>query len=79
MHVISGMIAGVTMGLIGWIFRLFEHNSYCIYLKAAYCIIMAIGFIIASELSTFKNANFIACLSFGYTSSIVWQGKTPVK
>ena len=67
-HVISGLIGGVSMGLIGSIFRLFENKPFCIYFKAAYCIITAIGFIIASELSTFKNANFIACLSFGYTS-----------
>jgi len=67
------------MGLFGWILRLFEHKNICIYLKAAYCVILAIGFIIASEISTFKNANFIACLSFGYTCSRVWQGKVPVK
>ena len=38
-----------------------------------------IGLVIASELSTFKNAKFIACLSFGYTCFRVWGEHKPAK
>ena len=76
-HNIAGVIAGVIMGLIGWIFKKIEDKSFSIYLKCAYSIIVAIGLIIASELSTFTNAKFIACLSFGYTCFRVWGDKKP--
>lgn len=78
-HNIAGVIAGIIVGLGGWFFKKIEDRSFCIYLKCAYAMIMAIGLIIASELSTFKNAKYIACLSFGYTCFRVWGDKKPTK
>jgi NhaP-type Na+/H+ or K+/H+ antiporter len=42
-------------------------------------VICAIGFVIASRLSTFINAKYIACLSFGYVSSRMWGDHKPEK
>ena len=78
-HNIAGIIAGVIMGLIGWLFKFIETKSYCMKLKCAFAILTAIGLVIASELSTFKNAKFIACLSFGYTCFRVWGQNKPAK
>lgn len=78
-HNIAGIIAGVLMGLAGWLFKFIEHKSYSINLKCAYALLVSVGLIIASELSTFKNARFIACLSFGYTCFRVWGDKKPAK
>jgi hypothetical protein len=67
------------MGLLGWFFKFIENKSYTINLKTAYALIVAVGLIIASELSTFTNAKFIACLSFGYTCFQVWGEKKPTQ
>jgi len=67
------------MGLIGWFFKFIQHKSYCIYLKCAYAMLTGIGLVIASELSTFTNAKFIACLSFGYVCFRVWGQHKPAK
>lgn len=48
-QVICGVLGGFLMGLIGWVFKLFERFSICIYLKCAYCIMIGVGFIIAGE------------------------------
>jgi NhaP-type Na+/H+ or K+/H+ antiporter len=78
-HNVAGIIAGVIMGLVGWLFKFIDHKPFTINLKAAYTIFVAIGLIIASEMSHFKNAKYIACLSFGYTSFRVWGEKKPAK
>ena len=52
-HNIAGIIAGVLMGLVGWLFKFIEHKSYSINLKCAYSSLISIGLVIASELSTF--------------------------
>jgi hypothetical protein len=57
----------------------FSHKSYCIYLKCAYAMLTGLGLFIASELSTFKNAKFIACLTFGYVCFRVWDKHKPAK
>jgi hypothetical protein len=67
------------MGLAGWLFKYIENKSYSINLKCAYALLISIGLIIASEESTFKNAKYIACLSFGYTCFRVWGEKKPAK
>lgn len=41
--------------------------------------ICSIAFVIAAEKSTFKNAKYIACLSFGYTCFRVWGEHKPSK
>ena len=40
---------------------------------------MAIGFIIAAEVSHWKNSKYIACLAFGYTCFRVWGDHKPAK
>lgn len=65
------------MGLIGWFFKFIDDKSYTINIKCAYAIIVSIGLIIASEMSSFSNAKFISCLSFGYTCFRVWGEKKP--
>ena len=76
-HNIAGIIAGLSMGLCGWFFKFINHKSYSINLKCIYCLLTSMGLIIASELSTFSNAKFIACLAFGYTCFQVWGDKKP--
>jgi hypothetical protein len=78
-HNIAGVIAGIIMGLLGWFFKFIQHKSYCLNLKCAFAIVTAISLIIAAELSTFKNAKYIACLSFGYTCFRVWGEHKPAK
>lgn len=78
-HNIAGIIAGVIMGLTGWFFKFIDHKPYTINIKCAYAIVVSIGLIIASEMSTFSNARFIACLSFGYTCFRVWGENKPTK
>ena len=78
-HNVAGIIAGVIMGLLGWFFKFIDNKPYSINLKAAYALVVAVGLIIASELSTFTNAKFIACLSFGYTCFRVWGDKKPTQ
>jgi hypothetical protein len=77
-HNLAGIIAGVIMGLLGWFFK-FINSKYCINLKAAYCMIVGIAFIVASEKSGFKNAKYIACLTFGYVCFRVWDEQKPAK
>lgn len=76
---IAGLVAGVIMGLLGWFFKFIQHKSYCLNLKCAYCILIGIGFILAGEFSTFSNAKYIACLSFGYTCFRMWGDHKPAK
>jgi hypothetical protein len=78
-HNVAGIIAGAIMGLIGWFFKFIQHKSYCMNLKCAFAMLTGIGLVIASELSTFKNAKFIACLTFGYTCFRVWGDHKPAK
>lgn len=78
-HNIAGVIVGIIMGLTAWFFKFIHHWKSCIYLKAAYAMIIAIGFIIASELSTFKNGKYIACLTFGYVCFRFWGEDKPAK
>ena len=78
-HNVAGIIVGVIMGLAGWFFKFIDHKTYSINLKCGFCMITTIGLIIAAELSHFKNAKYIACLSFGYTCFRVWGEKKPTK
>jgi NhaP-type Na+/H+ or K+/H+ antiporter len=78
-HNVSGIIAGLIIGLCGWFFKFIDHKSYAIILKCIFSLLASIGLIIASELSNFQNAKFIACVSFGYTCFRVWGDKKPTK
>ncbi len=78
-HNVAGVIAGIIMGCVAWLFKFIDHWKSCIYLKATYCIIVGIGFIIVSEFSTFKNAKYIACLTFGYVCFRFWGESKPAK
>lgn len=49
------------------------------YLKCAFSMLGAIGLIIASETSHYKNEKYIACLSFGYICYRFWGEKKPTK
>lgn len=48
-------------------------------LKAIYCTVVSIAFVIASDLTSFHDAKFIACLSFGYTCFRFWGPQKPSK
>lgn len=78
-HNIVGAIIGVIMGLFGWFFKYLLKYSWCIKAKCVYCMTIGITFIIASELSTFKNSKYIACLAFGYTCFRMWGDHKPAK
>ena len=73
-----GCIAGVLLGLIGWLFKYISPWRHTIKLKCAYCIAVAIGIIIfTTEEKWASNAKYIACLSMGYTCNRVWGEDKP--
>ena len=76
---IAGIIAGVFMGFLSWFFKFIESWKYIINLKCAYCLSVAVAFVIAGEESTFHNAKYIACLSFGYVCNRMWGDAKPAK
>jgi len=48
---VAGLIAGVSLGLLGWFFKFIEKYSITIYLKTLYCLACAVAFAVAAELS----------------------------
>ena len=69
---VVGLAVGVLVGMAAWPIRYIAKWKYCRYVKAAYCVAFAIGFILAGEFSSFANSKYIANLSLGYTLSRVW-------
>jgi len=76
---IVGLAAGIAMGTVGWLFKFLNNFKYVMYLRTAFCIMVALGFVFAFELNNFNNATFISCLSFGYTCSRFWGNLKPNK
>jgi solute carrier family 9B (sodium/hydrogen exchanger), member 1/2 len=75
---LAGLGVGIICGLAAWLFK-FINCKHVIYLKAVYMTSMAVTFIIVSEFSTFTDAKFIACMSFGYACSLFWGTSKPMK
>jgi NhaP-type Na+/H+ or K+/H+ antiporter len=48
-------------------------------LKAAYCLAIAIAFVIAGEKSKYKDTKYIGSLTFGYVAYRVWGEHKPTK
>jgi NhaP-type Na+/H+ or K+/H+ antiporter len=69
---ICGVFVGVSVGMLGWLFKFISNWRFNMQLKCFYSVVMAFAFVIASELSTFKNSKYLACLSFGYVSFRLW-------
>lgn len=79
-QVIVGCIAGVLLGLIGWLFKYLPAWRHILKLKCAYIIVVAIGIIIfTTELKWASNAKYIACLAMGYTCGRVWGADKPAQ
>jgi hypothetical protein len=78
-HNVAGLIVGVAFGLLAMLFKFIQHFKYCIWLKAFYCMLVGIAFIIIGEVTTFTNGKYIACLSLGYTCFRVWGEHKPAK
>jgi len=76
---LAGLVGGVFLGLFSWLFTFLEKKSYCMYLKCAFAMTGAIGLIIASETTHYKNAKYIGCLSFGYVCFRFWGENKPTK
>ena len=76
---IAGLVVGVLVGFTSWLFKFINEFKYVMDLKAVYCTIIAVVFVLSSEFSTFSNSKFIACLSFGYTCFRFWGDKKPSK
>ena len=76
-EILIGLVVGVSSAFLSWLFKFLELKPFCIYLKALFCIIFSIGFVVASELSSYSNAQYLACLSFGYVCSRFWNEKKP--
>lgn len=76
-QVVGGILAGIAVGLAGWVFRFIRHETLSMYLKALYCLVCAFLFVIASQQSflingsslSFTNAKYVGCLAVGYTCS----------
>jgi hypothetical protein len=76
---VAGLIAGIIMGLIGWLFKFITGWKGTIYLKMCYCIGCAIGFVLVGEATHFANSKYIASLTFGYVSYWMWGEDKPSK
>ncbi len=75
-----GAIAGGILGIIGWLFKYLPKWKYMIYVKATYCVAVAIGIIIfTGSYKWSSNAKYIACLVFGYACYRVWGEERPNK
>ena len=48
MQLTVGLAAGVTLGLVGWLFKFIERYPYTNFLKCFYCIGGAVGLIVSS-------------------------------
>lgn len=68
LEIVTGLGVGIIFGLLGWLFKFIKHLKYTIWFKAVYCLSMAIGVVLASDLTGFKGAKYIASLTFGYVS-----------
>ena len=66
---VGGAVAGLLLGLTSYFFKFISGIKHINVLKAVYISTIAIGCIIASELSGFINARITSCIVFGYTCS----------
>jgi len=74
-----GLAVGVGIGCTAWLFKFINHYKHAIWLKAIYCTAFAIGFTLAGDLSTYSNAKYLACQSFGYVCNRFWGNNKPTK
>lgn len=78
-EIFVGAAIGTILGLCGWFFKYIKHWKSQIYLKALWCIAVAIADIIAVQKSGFTESKYIGALLFGYTSFRIWGEDKPNK
>ena len=76
---IAGLIAGILLGLLGWLFKFIKKPRVLPYLKTAYCVSCAIAFVVAGGAINFSDGVFIAALAFGYVCNRIWGESKPAK
>jgi NhaP-type Na+/H+ or K+/H+ antiporter len=74
-----GLAIGVILGLAGWLLKYVKSKELRMYLKLAWCVIIAMCMVIIEEVAHGHDAKYIASLSFGYTSFRVWGAEKPAK
>lgn len=77
LEIVFGFVAGVITGLFGWLFRFTLAWSSNFLLKTIYIILVAIILTVASELSGFLSAKYVAALTCGYICQLLWKGNKP--
>lgn len=77
LEIAGGLIVGVVTGLMGWLFKFTQTWKFSHLLKAAYILILAIGFTIASSITGFKGSKYIASIICGYLCQIFWKEHKP--
>lgn len=79
LEIAVGLAVGIGFGFISYLFKFINAWKYQIWLKAAWCISVAIGFVLAADLTGYKEAKYIASLFFGYVSFRLWGTNKPSK
>lgn len=73
------LAVGVSLGLIGWVFKFIQRPRLRIYAKLGFCLLIALFFVVAEEYAHSHDAKYIGALSFGYTCHRFWGEDKPAK
>ena len=66
LEIVAGFGAGIVSGFLGWLFKFTLKWKSNHLLKAMFIISIAIVLTVASELTGYKGAKYIAALTCGY-------------
>lgn len=76
---VVGLLIGIAMGLMGWVFTKISNPTVRIYAKFIYCAVGAMVLVIIEEYAYTKDCKYIAALFFGYTLFRMWGDEKPAK
>ena len=79
LEIVVGLAIGIGFGFLSYLFKYISVWKSQLWLKAIWCISVAIGFVLAADLTGFKEAKYIASLFFGYVSFRLWDTNKPSK
>jgi NhaP-type Na+/H+ or K+/H+ antiporter len=74
-----GVGIGIAAGFLGWFFKFIRNKKVSIVLKAIWCILWALGFVVGSTKSGYNEAKYTAALCFGYVNNRLWGTEKPAK
>lgn len=79
LEIVVGLGVGIGFGFLSYFFKHINSWKSQLWLKALWCISIAIAFVLAADLTGFKEAKYIAALFFGYVSFRLWGANKPSK